>query len=76
VRPGARLRLGGVEVEVTGYASPCHQIASVFADGQFTRIGQKVNPGWSRVYVSILREGPLAVGDPVALYPPERTNKY
>jgi MOSC domain-containing protein YiiM len=26
-----------------------------------------VNPGWSRVYVRVLSEGPIAVGDPVVL---------
>jgi MOSC domain-containing protein YiiM len=65
VRPGVRLRIGGVNAEVTGYASPCAQIAGAFRDGVFTRVGQKVNPGWSRVYVRILREGTIAVGDAV-----------
>ena len=67
VQPGARLRLGGVEVEVTGYAAPCQKIAYGFADGSFTRVGEKVNPGWSRVYVRILSEGEIAVGDAVTL---------
>jgi MOSC domain-containing protein YiiM len=67
VRPGARLRIGGVEAEVTGFASPCQKIAFGFADGRSTRVGEKVNPGWSRVYVRILVEGDVAVGDPVAL---------
>jgi MOSC domain-containing protein YiiM len=67
VRPGARLRLGEVEVEVTGFAAPCKKIAPGFADGAFTRIGEKVNPGWSRVYVRVLGDGELVVGDPVAL---------
>lgn len=69
VRPGVRLRLGSVEVEVTGYASPCAKLASAFLDGVYTRVGQKVNPGWSRVYVRVLGEGALAVGDPVLLLP-------
>jgi MOSC domain-containing protein YiiM len=67
VRPGARLRLGGVEVEVTGFAAPCGKIAFGFADGSSTRISQKANPGWSRVYVRILAEGEVAVGDSVTL---------
>jgi MOSC domain-containing protein YiiM len=67
VRPGARLRLGEVEVEVTGFAAPCKKIAPGFADGVITRVGEKVNPGWSRVYVRVLGDGELAVGDPVAL---------
>jgi MOSC domain-containing protein YiiM len=67
VRPGARLRLGGVEVEVTGFAAPCGKIAFGFADGSSGRVGEKVNPGWSRVYVRILVEGEVAVGDPASL---------
>jgi MOSC domain-containing protein YiiM len=69
VRPGARLQLGAVEAEVTGFASPCRKIAFAFADEDFVRVGAKVNPGWSRVYVRILVEGELAVGDPVVLVP-------
>ncbi|HET9012908.1 MAG TPA: MOSC domain-containing protein [Gemmatimonadaceae bacterium] len=67
VRPGARLVMGGVEVEVTGFAAPCRQIAQGFADGVFSRVGEKVNPGWSRVYARVLVEGEVAVGDPVTL---------
>ena len=70
LRPGRVLRLGEVEVEITGYAAPCEKIASAFAGGRFKRIGQKVNPGWSRVYASIRREGAIAVGDAVELLPP------
>jgi MOSC domain-containing protein YiiM len=69
VRPGARLRIGAVEAEVTGFAAPCRKIASAFSDGDFVRVGEKVNPGWSRVYVRIVVEGEVAVGDPVQLVP-------
>jgi MOSC domain-containing protein YiiM len=68
VRPGARLRIGAVETEVTAFAAPCQKIAGGFLDGGFTRVGQKVNPGWSRVYVRVLSEGAIAVGDPVELH--------
>ncbi len=67
VRPGARLTLGGVEAEVTAYAVPCKSIAYGFADGRMARVGEKANPGWSRVYVRILTEGMIAVGDPAIL---------
>jgi MOSC domain-containing protein YiiM len=67
MQPGVRLRLGVVEVEVTGFAAPCRKIAPGFADGGFTRVGERVNPGWSRVYVRVLGEGDIAVGDPVIL---------
>ncbi|MDB4886051.1 MAG: uncharacterized protein JWN79_1489 [Gemmatimonadetes bacterium] len=63
VRPGVRLRIGEVEATVTGYAAPCEKIADAFTGRAFKRIGQKVNPGWSRVYLSIERAGSIAVGD-------------
>ncbi len=65
VRPGVRLQLGEVEIEVTSFAAPCRQIADGFADRLFTRVGEKLNPGWSRVYARVLAEGEVAVGDPV-----------
>lgn len=67
VQPGSRLRIGAVEAEVTGFTAPCHKIAAGFADGDFLRVSEKVNSGWSRVYVRILVEGEVAVGDPVTL---------
>ena len=69
VRPGARLTMGTVEAEVTGFTAPCKQIAYAFTDASFVRVGEKVNPGWSRVYVRIVAEGEVAVGDPVHLAP-------
>jgi MOSC domain-containing protein YiiM len=69
VQPGARLTMGTVEAEVTGFATPCGKIAYGFADGSSRRVGEAVNPGWSRVYVRVLAEGEIAVGDPVQLMP-------
>jgi MOSC domain-containing protein YiiM len=69
VQPGARLRLGAVDVEVTSYTSPCSKLADVFLDGVVTRVSQKVNPGWSRVYARVLAEGDIVLGDPVVLTP-------
>ena len=67
VRPGARLTLGEVDVEVTSYTAPCENIEGAFLDGRFVRISQRVHPGWSRVYVRVLRGGSLRVGDAVRL---------
>ncbi len=67
VQPGTRLRLGSVGVEVTAYAAPCRNIGYGFADGVFTRVSEKLNPGWSRVYARVLAEGEIAVNDPVTL---------
>ena len=74
LRPGRWLRIGEVEAEVTGYAAPCEKIAGAFVDRKFKRIGQKVNPGWSRVYVAIRRQGRIAVGDSVELMAPSQNN--
>jgi MOSC domain-containing protein YiiM len=67
VTPGSRLTLGEVEVEVTSYTAPCRTIAGAFSDGEFTRIGQKRRPGWSRVYVRVVRPGRIVLGDPAVL---------
>lgn len=68
--PGNRLRLGNdVEVEITSYTLPCKTIAAAFRNREFSRISQKVHPGWSRLYTRILREGRIAAGDPVRLIP-------
>lgn len=69
VRPGVRLALGEVEAEVTAYTAPCKHVAYAFSGGDFTRIGQKVNPGWSRVYARVLREGEVALGDEARILP-------
>jgi MOSC domain-containing protein YiiM len=69
VIPGARLTLGEVEVEVTSYAAPCRTITRAFVGGDSTRIGQKKHPGWSRVYVRIVRGGWIALDDRVVLHP-------
>ena len=71
LRPGARLAIGDVDVEVTSYTAPCDNIAEAFLDGRFVRISQRVNPGWSRVYVRVLREGRIQVGDTVRLHAPQ-----
>ena len=67
VIPGSRLRLGEIEVEVTSYTAPCRTIAGSFSNGDFRRIGQKSHPGWSRVYVRVVRGGRLALDDRVVL---------
>lgn len=69
IRPDARLEIGDVLLEVTRAAAPCHKIAPAFADGEFTRVSQKVHPGWSRYYARVLREGIVTTGDRVMLVP-------
>ena len=65
---GTRLRIGElVEIEITGYAAPCDNIAASFCDEQFVRISQKVHPGWSRLYAKVLSPGEVQIGDSVDL---------
>jgi MOSC domain-containing protein YiiM len=66
IKVGDRLRVGEwVELEITGYASPCSNIEASFADGAFERMSQKLHPGWSRLYARVLAEGTVRAGDPV-----------
>jgi MOSC domain-containing protein YiiM len=70
VVPGARLQLGAeVLLEVTRYTSPCINIRPSFSHGNYARISEKRNPGWSRVYARVLAPGRIAAGDPVSLLP-------
>lgn len=72
VHPGTRLRLGPeVEIEITSYTAPCRTIAESFAGGDFTRISQKVHPGWSRVYARVVAGGSIRAGDPIVLLSPD-----
>jgi MOSC domain-containing protein YiiM len=70
VGPDARIEIGEVLLEVTTATSPCHKIAAAFRDGDFTRVSQKVHPGWSRFYARVLREGLVTVGDRIVLTTP------
>jgi len=70
IRPDTRLEIGDVLLEVTRSTTPCHKIAAAFADREFTRVSQKVHPGWSRYYARVLREGLVTTGDRVLLVPP------
>ena len=70
VLPGCELLLGDVHVAVTRFTVPCTKIRDAFSDKDFTRISAQLHPGWSRVYVRVLREGSLHVGDPVSLVRP------
>lgn len=63
MQPGARLRVGAVDLEVTAFAWPCPTIRRAFLDGGFARISEKEYPGWSRVYARVIVEGAIRVGD-------------
>jgi MOSC domain-containing protein YiiM len=65
--PGAAIDVGEVRLVLTGFASPCKNIAPAFRNEHFVRVSQKVHPGWSRLYAKVEREGIIAVGAPVAV---------
>lgn len=66
---GARLRIGAtLELEITDDAAPCKTIRANFCEDAFTRISQKVHPGWSRWYARVVVEGEVAVGGEVTLF--------
>ena len=63
LQPGTRLALGETVIEISSYTSPCKTIAASFTDGAFSRIAQKLHPGWSRLYARVLKAGRLATGE-------------
>ena len=68
VTPGGVIELGDeVVIEVTDYTSPCNKQTGWFTDGDFNRLNQRVNPGWSRVYSCVLRTGTIRPGDRVSV---------
>ena len=70
VRPGAQVSIGDtVLAEVSSYATPCKKNAQWFVDGDFRRMGHDREPGISRIYASVLRDGIVRVGDAVVIEP-------
>lgn len=67
VVPGAKLKIGTVEIEITSYTAPCVKNAQWFLEGDFTRMMQSRHPGESRVYARVRREGDVEAGDEVQL---------
>ena len=67
--PGTRLRVGGVLLEISKYATPCRTIAGSFSDADFRRIGQAQHPGWSRLCARVLEAGLVRPGDSITIEP-------
>lgn len=67
VVPGREMHVGDVHLVVTRYASPCENIRHSFKDEDFTRLSQKLHPGWSRVYTRVMTAGTIRPKDPVVL---------
>ena len=64
--PGSRLQIGPeVVIEITSYTSPCKIIGDSFSNGEFTKVFQDQNPGWSRLYTRVLTPGKIRISDRV-----------
>jgi MOSC domain-containing protein YiiM len=71
LRPGDRLQIGDdMLIEITGYTTPCQNIAPWFVDERIARVSAKVNPGWSRVYARVLQGGEVYTGQPIRVLAP------
>lgn len=76
MRPGVRLTIGPeIHLEVTSYTTPCIHNKRWFRDEDFSRISQKLNPGWSRVYAKVLYGGVVRPGDVVRIHEDVKTKE-
>ncbi len=64
IRPGVRLIAGTVELDISGWATPCRKNDQWFLD-RSDRIDADLNPGWSRAYAWVRTPGSIALGDAV-----------
>ena len=70
LRPGTRIAIGDdVLVEVSAYATPCKKNAAWFLEGDFNRMNHDREPGVSRIYASVLRDGVIRPNDLVIVEP-------
>ena len=68
LQPGDQLRIGPeVRIEIMSYTTPCEKNAQWFLERDIKRVSQKMNPGWSRLYAKVLREGVVRPGDELVL---------
>lgn len=66
--PGIRVIIGpDVQLEIASYCAPCELNACWFREGEYDRIAQKKNPGWSRLYARVLQGGVVRPGDAVEI---------
>jgi MOSC domain-containing protein YiiM len=69
LKPGDRLHIGVVQLELLTYTAPCIHNARWFLKGDFRRISQTTYPGWSRMYARVLTGGLIRSGDTVRYDP-------
>lgn len=62
---GTELHVGGVHLRITGDAPPCKTIRASFVNGAFVSLSHKQQPGITRWYAEVLKEGTVSLGDVV-----------
>ena len=68
VVPNVHLLLGErVLLQVTKYTSPCFNLAPLFTDRGYSRVSQKLHPGWSRVCARVVVEGSVRPGEHIRI---------
>src|SRR4029079_10360672 len=67
VVPGRVVQVGAARLLITKYTTPCAKVGGSFLGDEFTRISQKLHPGWSRVSARVLEAGIVRIGDPVTV---------
>jgi len=68
IAPGDQLHIGNeVVIEISKHTTPCNNIQSYFADGNYSRVSEKANPGWARFYARVLNTGQIHIGDKITL---------
>jgi len=65
--PDVRVEAGDAVLQLTKFAPPCTNIAGSFRDGDYSRVAQKLHPGWSRLYARVVKAGVVRVGDTIRL---------
>lgn len=67
LRPGIRLGIADVVLEITKPANPCRKLMSSFAGGEFDRVSDESHSGWSRLCAKVEHEGTVKVNDEVVI---------
>src|SRR5487761_69953 len=61
--PGATIKIGEAQLQITRYASPCTKIAASFVADDISRLSGKLHSGWSRACARVLTGGMVRTGD-------------
>lgn len=65
IRPGLRLRIGGAELLLTDWLTPCSKIGGSFVGRRHSTLKETKHPFRSRIGARVLVGGLVRTGDPV-----------